>query len=67
MLKSQFPSELNSSGRATFLTHGRTSETYEKPSLVELGNILTTTQGLFSDDDDSPPTAGKQVATQNNG
>lgn len=66
MLKSQFPSGLNSSGRATFLTHGGTSETYEKPSLVELGNILTTTQGLFSDDDDSPST-GKQVATQNNG
>ena len=67
MLKSKFKSELNSSGRATFLTHGRTSEPYEKPILVELGNILTTTQGLFSDDDDSGSTAGKQVADQNNG
>lgn len=58
MLKTYFKTELDIEGHTTCLTHGRTSVLYEKPTIVELGNILSFTEGLLGNDDDLPPWCG---------
>lgn len=54
MLKTYFKTELDTVGHTTCLTHGPTSVLYEKPTIVELGDILSFTEGLMGSQDDSP-------------
>lgn len=45
MLKAFFARKLSQCGQSTFLSHGKTVEGYEKPTLTELGSILELTDG----------------------
>lgn len=54
MLKTYFKTELDTVGHTTCLTHGPTSVLYEKPTIVELGNILSFTEGIWGNADDDP-------------
>lgn len=65
MLKTFFKSELSMVGNTTCLTHGPTSELYEKPTVAELGNILDFTEGLFNDSADMEPYCGNTIDDNN--